>query len=119
MKFLTIGLLLITWTLPSYAGDNTTIFSPFTNTFDYVRDPSFIIDSIIVTVPTSPSDTCTTGTMAMESGWHYDCIATDTWERVAIATWTPAVPGAGFLLLEIANGGGNVLLENGQKIQLE
>ncbi len=39
------------------------------------------------TVPATASSTGTAGQIAYESGWLYICVATDTWQRVAIATW--------------------------------
>ncbi len=39
------------------------------------------------TVPASATATGTAGQIAYESGWLYVCVATDTWERVALATW--------------------------------
>jgi len=38
-------------------------------------------------VPASAAATGTAGQVAYESGWFYVCVATDTWQRVAIATW--------------------------------
>lgn len=38
-------------------------------------------------VPASASATGTAGQMAYASGYLYICVGTDTWERVAIATW--------------------------------
>jgi len=40
-----------------------------------------------VTPPASAGDTGTAGDYAVTSGFAYFCVATDTWERVAIATW--------------------------------
>lgn len=40
-----------------------------------------------VAPPATASSTGTAGQLAMESGFLYVCIAADTWERVAIATW--------------------------------
>lgn len=37
--------------------------------------------------PSSASDTGITGQIAWDSGFIYICIATNTWKRVAIATW--------------------------------
>jgi len=37
--------------------------------------------------PASASDTGTTGQIAWDSSYLYVCTATDTWKRVAIATW--------------------------------
>lgn len=45
---------------------------------------------LIITTPTTPasaSATGTVGTIAWDTGFIYVCTATDTWERVAIATW--------------------------------
>lgn len=44
----------------------------------------FIISSV---VPTTASDTGTAGMLAYDAGFLYVCVATDTWKRVAIATW--------------------------------
>ena len=40
------------------------------------------------TVPASASATGTAGQIAYQSGFLYICVATDTWQRIAIATWT-------------------------------
>lgn len=37
--------------------------------------------------PTSAAAACTAGQINWDSGFVYICIATDTWKRVAIATW--------------------------------
>lgn len=37
--------------------------------------------------PASASDTGTTGAICWDSSYIYVCVATDTWKRVAIATW--------------------------------
>ena len=37
--------------------------------------------------PASASATCTAGTFAWDSNYLYQCIATNTWKRSAIATW--------------------------------
>jgi len=37
--------------------------------------------------PSSASDTGTTGTITWDSDYIYICVATNTWKRVAIATW--------------------------------
>jgi hypothetical protein len=39
------------------------------------------------TVPASAAATGTAGQIAFEAGWFYVCVATNTWERAAIATW--------------------------------
>jgi hypothetical protein len=38
-------------------------------------------------VPATAGDTGTAGDYAVASGFLYVCVATNTWERVAIATW--------------------------------
>ena len=40
-----------------------------------------------VDVPTSASAYGEVGDWAVESGYLYLCVDTDTWQRVAIATW--------------------------------
>ena len=44
----------------------------------------FIISS---SVPASAAATGTAGMLAYDSSYIYVCVATDTWKRVAIATW--------------------------------
>lgn len=47
-------------------------------------------DSIILQTaktPASASETCTTGTIAWDTGYMYVCTATDTWKRSALSTW--------------------------------
>ncbi len=39
------------------------------------------------TVPATAGAEGTKGQIAFETGFLYICVATDTWERVAIATW--------------------------------
>ena len=40
-----------------------------------------------VTAPASAAATGTTGQVAVDTGFIYVCTATNTWKRVAIATW--------------------------------
>lgn len=43
-----------------------------------------------VTGPTTPASagaTGTTGTVVWDAGFIYVCVATNTWKRIAIATW--------------------------------
>jgi hypothetical protein len=45
---------------------------------------------LILTTPKTPSaanDTGTVGTICWDASYLYVCTATDTWERVAIASW--------------------------------
>ena len=44
-------------------------------------------DTVIVPVPASASAKGKAGEIAVDSSYVYICIATDTWKRVAIATW--------------------------------
>ncbi len=39
------------------------------------------------TAPTTAADACTAGAVAYDSSWLYVCVATNTWVRVAVATW--------------------------------
>ena len=43
--------------------------------------------SALNTAPTSATDTGTAGEIKIDADHIYVCIATDVWERVAIATW--------------------------------
>jgi hypothetical protein len=40
------------------------------------------------TTPATASSTGVAGTLVWDSGYIYVCVATDTWKRVAISTWT-------------------------------
>ena len=42
----------------------------------------------VETVPATATDSGTAGQYAVGTGWLYICVATNTWQRVAIATWT-------------------------------
>jgi hypothetical protein len=45
-------------------------------------------DMVVTTkTPASASATGTAGTIAWDTGYLYVCTATDTWERVAVASW--------------------------------
>jgi hypothetical protein len=41
----------------------------------------------VTAVPTNATDTCVAGTVAINASFLYYCAATDTWTRVALATW--------------------------------
>lgn len=71
-------------------------------------------ERIEVSPPTNPTDSCIPGQIAYQDGYFFVCIAANTWQRVAIATWTaataPMIGGAPYgLLLAITipeDGGG-------------
>tara|TARA_R110002167_G_scaffold100792_1_gene262683 strand:+ start:31 stop:429 length:399 start_codon:yes stop_codon:yes gene_type:complete len=42
---------------------------------------------VATSTPANASATGTAGTIAWDTGYIYVCTATDTWKRVAIATW--------------------------------
>ena len=53
---------------------------------------NFTVDALLTfvnagSVPGAADDPGTKGMMAVASGYLYVCVATDEWERVAIATW--------------------------------
>lgn len=54
-------------------------------------DQSFKISSTVIhtlsATPASATATGTVGTISWDASYIYICIATDTWKRVAIATW--------------------------------
>lgn len=45
------------------------------------------LENISSSVPANASATGTAGEIAYASGFLYICVATNTWQRVAIATW--------------------------------
>ena len=53
---------------------------------------NFTVESLLTfvnasAVPATAGATGTKGMISVASGFLYVCVATDTWERVAIATW--------------------------------
>lgn len=62
--------------------------------------------------PINPTDTATAGDIAYDSDYFYVAVATDTWKRTALSTWSVA---NSFMLLE---DGSFLLLESGDKIIL-
>ena len=55
---------------------------------DFTSDePDLVSPRISGTVPASASATGVAGTVVTDSDYIYVCTATDTWKRVAIATW--------------------------------
>lgn len=51
------------------------------------RSGEFVGLAMKVDAPSSASDTGTAGDWASDTDYFYVCTATDTWKRVAIATW--------------------------------
>jgi hypothetical protein len=49
---------------------------------------SFSTLKLATSTPASASATGVAGTIAWDAGFIYVCTATNTWERVAIASWT-------------------------------
>lgn len=48
-----------------------------------------IVDTLIkVEVPASASATGKVGEFALDTDYLYICVATDTWKRVALSTWS-------------------------------
>ena len=66
------------------------IYNPTLSTSDVVLE-NLIVDtfglSALSTAPSSASDTGTLGEVRIDEDYIYVCTATDTWKRVAIATW--------------------------------
>ena len=43
--------------------------------------------NIVVSAPSSNTDTGTAGDIAWDSNYVYICTATNTWKRLALSTW--------------------------------
>lgn len=56
-----------------------------------------------VSAPISPTSAASRGDAAYESGWLYIAVAANTWERVALATWTAPVGGPLGISLGLSN----------------
>jgi hypothetical protein len=48
-------------------------------------DPAMV--GMLVAVPSSSSASCVTGQWSLDASYHYLCVSTNTWKRVAISTW--------------------------------
>ena len=53
----------------------------------YIHDGTEYVPLITNATPSSASDTGVKGQIAWDNNYIYICSATDTWLRVAIATW--------------------------------
>jgi hypothetical protein len=52
--------------------------------------PATSVSSLVVSVPITPASataSCTTGQQTWDASYHYTCVATNSWKRVAIAAW--------------------------------
>ena len=72
-------------------GDNTAVYgnaSILSHHFEagYVEAEEFKLTALN-TAPSSASDTGTTGEIRWDANYMYVCTATNTWKRVAVATW--------------------------------
>lgn len=75
---------------PAYAVTGTVWLNTATGQiliYDAVADADRIVP-VQVAVPATADAAGVVGQYAVESGFVYHCVATDTWERVAIATWS-------------------------------
>lgn len=52
-----------------------------------ISDAASATKATLVTAPALASSSGTAGQIAYDSSFFYVCISTDTWKRVAIATW--------------------------------
>lgn len=77
--------------ISTYATAISTTSDKIVGTDDGSSDATknFELGSLTVagTAPATAASTGTTGQIAVASGHLYVCVATDTWERVVIATW--------------------------------
>lgn len=87
-------------------GDSPT-FTDVTATGTITTD-IFIVGS---NAPAHEADTGTVGTITYDSNYIYVCVATDTWKKVAIATWT--------LNIMIYEDSNTMIYEDGNTMQYE
>jgi hypothetical protein len=74
-------------TKPHTTGNLAEIENFGTNSFSVAFDGSYITQAGVVKTPSAANATGTAGTWAWDASFIYICVATDTWKRVAIATW--------------------------------
>lgn len=72
---------------PSYAVNGTLWLDTDDGLLRLYNGTSDQIVPSLVTVPASAAATGTLGQWAQDDSYIYICTATDTWKRVAIATW--------------------------------
>lgn len=70
----------------AYYGQGVPFYATDTREF-YIHDGTEFVPLITNTTPSSASDTGVKGQIAWDSNYIYICSDTDTWKRVAIATW--------------------------------
>lgn len=58
-----------------------TTYNPWTGKFDWIGEA-------FVAAPVSPTSSGIAGQLAYDSDYLYVCIATDTWRRTQLSTWT-------------------------------
>lgn len=63
-------------------------------------------------IPSSESDSGTTGEVVFDSNWMYRCVATNTWKRAALSSW--AVTD----VLLLSDGSSKLLLSDGASFLL-
>lgn len=100
MKKIIIALLLIGIT-PAYA----------TTVLNWPQKTTIQVCQMMGT-PVNPTDPCNVNNCSYDSNYFYVCIASNTWERTALTTWSVSNQ---FLLLE---NSGFLLLEDGTKLIL-
>ena len=79
-----------TQTLKLQVGGTSEMTMDATTTTIATNDLVVTAGVVIITTPTTPASaaaTGTIGTIAWDTGFLYICTGTDTWKRVAIATW--------------------------------
>lgn len=55
--------------------------------YSTTAEADLLYQPIFVDAPAAADSTGTAGQVAVDTGYIYVCTATDTWKRVAIATW--------------------------------
>ena len=67
------------------------IYNPGTKVMQVYHVEATSVDGeigLMGTAPTSATDTGTAGDIRYDADYIYICVATDTWKRAAISTWS-------------------------------
>ncbi len=97
--------------ITGFTDTGTIDFTLSGNDITAIVNPDLVIDSLIISdsdPPASPTATGTTGQITWDATHIYVCIATDTWKRTLIETWSVAA-----FNIVLDDGTSKILLDDG------
>ncbi len=97
--------------ITGFTDTGTIDFTLSGNDITAIVDPDLVVDSLVISnsdPPANPNSAGTTGRVTWDSDYIYVCIATNTWKRTAISTWSVAT-----FNIVLDDGTSKILLDNG------